>query len=427
MSRLLVIEVAGLGWNLVERYGVPASGIGLDLAPLAPCFPAVTCTAQATFRTATPAARHGIVCNGRFDRRTCKTDFWNQSARLVEGKRIWADGRDAGLRVGLLFWQQSLGEDADLLLSPAPIHRHHGGMIQDCYGQPPGLYAQLYADLGRRFDLRHYWGPLASGRSTSWIVDATCAVMTSGVSAPELLLTYLPHLDYVLQRYGPAGERQVQPAWRETGAALARLVAAARQAGYEVLLWGDYAITPAEQVIYPNRRLREAGLFQVRAVGRRTYPDLYASRAVAMVDHQVAHVYLRDPADLTAVRACFDSVTGVERAGEPEADLAHPEAGDLVLTAGPGAWFAYPWWDDPREAPDYASHVDIHSKIGFDPCELFWGWPPPAVSQDARRVRGTHGRADAPACAAASTEALRGAASLVTLAECVRSFLEPTA
>jgi len=423
MPKLLVIEVAGLGWNLVERYGALKLGSGLELQPLKPCFPAVTCTAQATFRTAAPAARHGIVCNGRFDRRTCKTDFWNQSAGLVDGARIWAGARAAGHRVGVLFWQQSLGEQADLILSPAPIHKHHGGMIQDCYGQPPSLYAGLCAAAGRPFNLMHYWGPLASVRGSQWITTATCAVLTDPALAPDLLLTYLPHLDYVLQRYGPDDERAVRPALRETAAMLATIVQAARATGHEVLVWGDYAITPAAQVVYPNRRLRDAGLFQARAVGRRTYPDLYASRAFAMVDHQVAHVYVRESGDLAAVRECLAGTAGVESVEPAGPELAHAEAGDLILTAAPGAWFAYPWWEDRAEAPDYATHVDIHSKIGFDPCELFWGWPPPAVSQDARRVRGTHGRNDAPTGAAASTRALHGAADLIDLARRVQTFL----
>jgi hypothetical protein len=75
-----------------------------------------------------------------------------------------------------------------------------------------------------------------------------------------------------------------------------------------------------------------------------------------------------------------------------EAGLAHPRAGDFVLVAAEGHWFAYPWWTDPREAPDYATHIDIHNKPGYDPCELFWGWPPPRVSQDPTRIKGTHGK-----------------------------------
>ena len=47
-----------------------------------------------------------------------------------------------------------------------------------------------------------------------------------------------------------------------------------------------------------------------------------------------------------------------------------------------------------EEAPDYASHVDIHNKPGYDPCELFFGWPPMSVSMNTSKVKGTHGRAD---------------------------------
>jgi hypothetical protein len=60
-------------------------------------------------------------------------------------------------------------------------------------------------------------------------------------------------------------------------------------------------------------------------------------------------------------------------------DLRHERAGELVLLAAPDAWFAYPFWLDDRQAPDYARTVDIHRKPGYDPCELFFDprlwWP----------------------------------------------------
>jgi predicted AlkP superfamily pyrophosphatase or phosphodiesterase len=381
----------------------------------------VTCSAQAVFRTAAPVAATGVVCNGRFDRLTRRTDFWNQSARLVRGDRIWAGHRARGGRVGMLFWQQSLGEEVDMLLSPAPIHKHHGGMIQDCYGQPSGLYPRLRQELGRPFNLMHYWGPLAAASSSRWIVDATCAILAQPDLAPELLLTYLPHLDYVLQRRGPLDEAAVQPAVRDAATMLGRLMAAAQTAGYAVLVWGDYAITEARGVVYPNRLLLERGLFRTRQVGRRTYPDLYSSQAFAMADHQVAHIYLDAARDVAAAKACFAGVEGIGQVAAPEPD---GESGELVLTAAPGYWFAYPWWTDHRQAPDYARHVDIHNKIGFDPCELFWGWPPPSVSLDAHRVRGTHGRDDAPVCVGSTLPELRATPTLHHLASRLRQVLQ---
>ena len=49
-----------------------------------------------------------------------------------------------------------------------------------------------------------------------------------------------------------------------------------------------------------------------------------------------------------------------------------------------GSWCSYEWWTDKREAPDFASHVDIHNKPGYDPKELFFF--------NKGVVRGTHGR-----------------------------------
>lgn len=407
-TRLLIVQVAALGHALAEEQRELLAPLGLAFFPLATGFPALTCPVQATLRTGLPAAGHGIVANGLFDRATRRTAFWEQAAALLPPGRVWDGYRAGGGRVGVLFWQQSLGDAADLVLSPAPIHRHEGGMIQDCYSQPQGLYAELCRATGRRFNLMHYWGPLASLRSSRWIVDATLAVLHRG-DAPGLLLTYLPHLDYALQKYGPDDPGRTRRAVSELAAELGRLLAGARAAGCEVLVFGDYAIEPAHQVVRPNLALRDAGLFTVRHVRGMAYPDLHVSRAFVLCDHQTAHAYVRSPQDMPVVRALLGTLPGVARA-VPRADrLDHPRAGDLVLEAAPGAWFAYPWWQARREAPDYATHVDIHNKPGYDPCELFWGWPPPSVSLDPGRVRGTHGRGGPPGTVAATP----GAAALL--------------
>ena len=113
-----------------------------------------------------------------------------------------------------------------------------------------------------------------------------------------------------------------------------------------------------------------------------------------MCDHEIAHVYVRDPGDVGKVAEVLEATGEYEtverRAGQ---HWAHPSAGELLLTAKKGSWCAYPWWKDAREAPDWATHVDIHNKPGYDPCELFFGWSlPPKTSQDPTRVKGTHGR-----------------------------------
>jgi predicted AlkP superfamily pyrophosphatase or phosphodiesterase len=392
--KLLVVDVAALGADLAAKPGW--SERGFTFGELEPAFPAVTCTAQATFRTGLPPRDHGMVANGLYFRNLRKVMFWEQSAMLVEGPRIWRAFRERGGRVGMMFWQQSLGEEVDLVLSPKPIHKHSGGMVQDCYSQPPELYDWLRGRIGRAFNLMHYWGPLASRKSSDWIVAATEALLETPGRAPDLLLTYLPHLDYDLQRCGPDSAN--------AGRALAvirdhlnRLRAAATAHGYEWLFFGDYAMGPTTgSPIYPNRILREAGLFRTRPVHGRHYPDFFSAHAFAMVDHEIAHVYADDDALQEQAAALFRTTPGIAEVLEPKDQhrygIDHPRSGRLVLLADAGRWFAYPWWTDPAHAPDYATHVDIHNKPGYDPCELFFGWPPGSVSRNPERVRGTHGR-----------------------------------
>jgi predicted AlkP superfamily pyrophosphatase or phosphodiesterase len=392
MTRTLVVQVAALGHEFLRSHGPSGQLGGLQFQPIGSVFPALTCTVQATMRTAQPPAEHGMVGNGFYSREFSRPFFWEQSSSLIQTPRIWEAFREAGHTVGVLFWQQSLGPDADVLLSPAPIHKHHGGMIQDCFSRPEGLYERLCRTIGRRFNLAHYWGPRASLEASSWITRATSEVMID--PGPDLLLTYLPHLDYDLQRHGP-GSRPAAEAFQQLESCLSDLLDAADRAGYRTLVFGDYGIVPVHRPVHPNRILREAGLFRVRKVKGMAYADLYSSRAFAVVDHQISHVVTRDEAAKEKARnllAAAEGVDGIlESEGKKEASIDHPRAGDLILTAEPDAWFAYPWWTPGEKAPDYATHVDIHNKPGYDPCELFWGFWPFSTATDPTRIQGSHG------------------------------------
>lgn len=379
--KLLIVKVAALGWDLVPEKSTFAFRKAESIAA------AVTCPVQASFKTALSPDKHGLCSNGLFFRDLRKVLFWEQSSALVEGERIWKKWRDHGRTAGMMFWQQSLGEDLDLVYSPAPIHKHSGGMIQDCHSVPRSLNDWLEEKVGRPFNLMNYWGPLASHKSSDWIVDATAAVMGME-GAPELLFSYLPHLDYDLQRYGP-GSPQAGEAMRVLMQYLVQLRNAAEQHGYDFLFLGDYAIEPVSGgAVFPNRALKEAGLFSTRSIRGMEYADFFNSRAFAVVDHQLAHVYTSEP---EGVAALLRELPGVESV-IPRGSADHSRAGELLLVAEPGRWFAYPWWHERGQAPDYATHVDIHNKPGYDPCELFFGWPPPCVSMDTQRIRGTHGR-----------------------------------
>lgn len=429
-KKLLIIQVAALGYDLLRCRQLDQLR-DLTFRPAHTVFPALTCTVQASFRTASLPSEHGMISNGRFFRDLARPMFWEQSSRLVSGRRIWNDFRRRGGRVGMLFWQQSLGEDVDLVLSPAPIHKHHGGMIQDCHSRPPGLYAKLCGWIGRPFKLQHYWGPLAAAKVGDWIVSATAAIMREEKCAPDLLLTYLPSLDYDLQRWGTHHQR-TDTAVRKLVSQLEDLTCAAQDHGYEALMFGDYAIADVNAAVFPNRALSEAGLMATREVKGMLYPDIHTSKAFAMVDHEMAHVYVRETGHIGLASEVLSAQPGVAEVLVGEAlgtvGVDHPNSGELVLIAERGKWFAYPWWAEKRQAPDYASHVDIHNKPGYDPCELFFGWPPFSVSQDACRIRGSHGRVGlGREIAWASTLDFADApTSLLELAAATRDWLDST-
>jgi hypothetical protein len=196
-------------------------------------------------------------------------------------------------------------------------------------------------------------------------------------------------------------------------------------------VWGDYAIAPCPRgPVYINRVLAENGLFKLRRLNGMTYPDLHASDAFCVADHEVGMIYLKDPSTAGAVADLIGDMDGVDNilfAGDQQkAGIYCPRAGDMLVVADEGAWIAYPWWESKREAPDFANHVDIHSKPGYDPCELFSGWNPFCTSTDAGRVMGSHGRAGKGRETAwyAGMDIGPAPASLCGLASAVRKWLE---
>lgn len=367
--RKLTVVAAGLGWRLLERRG-RTSFAGLRFEPRPSVFPAVTCVAQASLRTGLSPAEHGMLSNGVWLNDLQKPSFWEQSARLIKGERVWSRNS------GVFFFQQSLGEDVRLIVSPAPIHKHGGGMIMSCYTKPTEMAGELRRRCGS-FPLWRYWGPLASPKVGRKCIDWFEA-MTDIHDVEEGWL-YLPTLDYAAQKHGPDSPQDIA-ALDEFVRQAERLAAICAKRGCALSVIGDYEITPVTiPPVRPNATLRKAGLFRTRSVGGMAYPDFYQSTAFALCDHEfcILHGPESDKArDLLLATGDYEE-SMLESGGARPLD-AH------ILLARRGGWCEYKWWTDRREAPDFASHVDIHNKPGYDPAELFLFC--------RGTVRGTHGR-----------------------------------
>jgi len=372
-SRLLVICAVGLVSDLVGPRLEALARAGWRRR-VRPVFPAVTCTAQASMLTGRLPRDHGIVANGWYFRDLSEVWLWRQSHRLVQGERVWdaARARRPGLTVGKMFWWYNMYANVDVACTPRPEYPADGRKIPGVYTRPYALRDRLERRLGP-FPLFRFWGPATDLSSTRWIVDATLDVMEH--EGPDLVLGYLPHLDYVLQREGPGSPAVAEDVAR-LDEQLGRLIDAARAQDREVLVVSEYGIGPVARPVFVNRALREGGwlsaLFQA-SVGETL--DAGASRAFAVCDHQVAHVYVADPADVPAVARALEGLDGVGEVlvgeGRARAGVDHERAGEIVLEAAPDAWFAYPYWLDDARAPDFARTVDIHRKPGYDPAELF--------------------------------------------------------
>ena len=385
-------------------------------APLDTIFPAVTCSVQATFLTGLLPRDHGAVGNGWHFRDLEQTWLWRQNNGLVHGEKLYetAKARFSARTAKLFWWWNMYAPCVDWSVTPRPEYHANGLKKPGLYSEPQDLQASLQQELGP-FPLFQFWGPGADIRSTKWIVDSACAVAAR--HDPELMLVYLPHLDYDHQRFGPDDPRSAQ-AVKDLDAQCARLVDLARSKNAHLVVLSEYGIERATTPVHVNRVLHEKGYLRVQETSHGQLLDFGACRAFAVADHQCAHVYVRNAADLESVRTLLQKTPGVarvlDRNQQRELGIDHERSGELVLVAEPGCWFAYHYWLDEARRPDFATTVDIHRKPGYDPAELFvdpkiafpklrvaknlakkmlgFRYLMDVIGTDSSIVKGTHGR-----------------------------------
>lgn len=421
----VVINVVGLNRSLLGEHSPNLNRLAArsHLRRLKPVLPAVTCSVQSSMLTGLPVSEHGIVGNGWYDRDLAEVHFWKQSNRLVQAENVWetARKRDPSITCCNMFWWYNMYSTADYTVTPRPQYKADGRKIPDIHTHPPELRELLQSELGQ-FPLFNFWGPASSIISSRWIAEAS--MMTHEKFDPTLMLIYLPHLDYALQKLGPK-HLDIPNHVREIDTEIGRLIDFYDKKNVRIMLLSEYGIEPVDSAIFINRFLREQGALSVREESGDELLDAGASDAFAVCDHQVAHVYIKDREDIPRYHEMLSQhpgVQGVERVldreEQKECGIDHERSGELVLIAKSGYWFTYDYWLDEARAPDFARTVDIHRKPGYDPRELFLDpkklWLKPRIALkllrkklgfrtlmdviplDTSLVKGSHGRIDQP-------------------------------
>jgi predicted AlkP superfamily pyrophosphatase or phosphodiesterase len=344
--------------------------------------------------TGLPPRDHGIVGNGWYFRDTQEIRFWQQANSLVSGEKFYD-----GIETAKMFWWFNQSSGVRYSVTPKPHYGCDGSKVFDIIDNTE---CDLTARLGP-FPFFSFWGPGAGLPCSRWIADATAVVLSE--KQPQLTLAYLPHLDYDFQRFPEQDPARVA----EVDACAGTIIQAAAAIDAEVVVVSEYGLTAVDHPVHINRILRESGWLTVRdgPFGEMLLPG--ESAAFAVADHQLAHVYVRDPSMITEVQSRLQSAGGIDRVvGPGELELDHPRSGELIALAKPNAWFTYYYWMEDARAPDFARTVDIHRKPGYDPCELFltskvramarvaqkklgFRYKMDVIPLDAALVRGSHG------------------------------------
>lgn len=397
MKHSIVLDIVGLEREHLDSGLVPniakiaQSG---EAASLEPVFPAVTCTVQASILSGKFPRDHGIVANGLYDRDTYSVSFWEQPSFLVKAERAWDIAKRNGAKTAALFWQNTMYASSDIVVTPRPIHLDDK-MVMWCYSKPVGYYEKLKEKFGE-FDLASYWGPLASAKSSEWIANA--AEYTLENERPNMLFVYIPHVDYSAQRFGK-GAPQVRDDVRKADEIVGRLMGKASKMGIidqvQFIIVSEYSFNDVKGAVPLNLVLRDAGLLSVRTIQGKEFLDFEFSKAFAMVDHQVAHIFTKD-GFASEARKVLEATAGIDRVldgeGKKKLGIDHSRSGELVAISERDRWFSYYWWHDESAAPDFARRVDIHRKPGYDPVELFFDPRTRSIPLDPSLVKGSHGR-----------------------------------
>ena len=400
IKHVIVIDIVGLEEKHLTSSLLPTISTLTEKgesSKMKPVFPAVTSTVQTSFLSGEYPNRHGIISNGFMDRQTYNVSFWEQYNSLVQVPRIWdfIKNKNNNFKTAILFWQNTLYANADIIITPRPLHLENE-MKMWCYSKPVGYYEKIVEQIGE-FDLSSYWGPFASSLSSEWITKA--AQYTIENSKPNFMFTYIPHIDYSAQRFGK-DSHQVSDDLVLADSIVEKIIDSTKKSkiyeNTQFIIFSEYSFNDVNGAIPINIILRNHGLLNVRKIGEKEYVDFEFSKAFAVVDHQIANIYIKSPLEKEKIVNILKNISDIDiiitEKEKKSFKIDHERAGDILVVANRDKWFSYYWWYDENMAPSFTRMVDIHRKPGYDPLELFIDTKKRSIPFDTGLLKGSHGR-----------------------------------
>ncbi len=322
--------------------------------------------------------QHGIVGNGWYYRDTAEIRFWQHSNSLIQGKKFYE-----GIETCRCFGG-STKRTCALERNPKPHYGCDGSKVFDILDHTD---CDLPSKLGP-FPFASFWGPRAGLASTEWIAKASAEVLRQQSTELNARLFATPRLrlpTFCGARSGTGSGARPRCSDRHRSGSTHRCRSHRRF---------EYGLVPVDQPIMINRVLREAGYLKVRSspfessYSLASHPPLLSS-----IISWPTSTFNSRIASMKFGSSCKPSRVSTRWWHPASWSSTIRGSGELIALAKPNAWFAYYYWLDDQQAPDFARTIDIHRKPGYDPVELFMTSPgvPPSAPSEETGVSVSHG------------------------------------
>jgi hypothetical protein len=325
-DRVVLLTIPGLAAGDVPHMpnlrSMLADGDRAVLAPSCPCTPGPV---RANMATGVTCGQHGIVADRLHirERRQLESDpAWND---FLEAPTIW----------------QILKEhepEAHSAICFVPGSHSCGAALTCNLDRSRQALLTHPASLPTELSL-----PSPPPQGSDPLREASIVCRLLEMKPPDFLWCEFPQIAAAAELGGPASPL-VKETQRAVDVAVRLLRSAVEDHDGSPPLWlvvSAYTISATKHVLYPNRLLLEAGLASTGAEGD---PDSRSSRAWALTDRQISHVYVKDrePAIASDVVRLFAGRPGVAEVlvGEERSkyDLMHERAGDLIVVSSSDSW-----------------------------------------------------------------------------------------